>query len=367
MDRLRSSLVTMLVVVLGSCGTGSSDSGIAPESSTEASCPTGSPGCPCTDGGGCDPGLICQGSVCAEPNNETSETSGTHESTGPLLDVASSSDLPEIGGTCEKVDLLFIVDNSWSMADEQDHLINSVPGFIDELELELADVDSYHLGVISTDTDGYEPNPPPCNVQGGMITETIVQPCGPYAEGYNYMTQMDDLQDTFACAGLLGDDGDGDERPMDNLFSAISGPMREPGACNEGFLRPDALLIIVIISDEEDDFTAAGLFDNPPQSGSFGDPVGWAQAIVGYKGLETNAVVLSLIGTPKPNDCGTLEDPDFQWDGFEGAEISLRLRAFTEHFTYGFVGDICTDDYSGYLSEAISVVSSACDTFEPQG
>jgi hypothetical protein len=359
MDFVRASLVGSLL--LTGCGSGSSDTGIYAEE-TDDSCVVGSPGCPCTPGGGCDPGLVCEAGVCAEPAADTETTT-----TGPLLDVASNTDVPEIGGACEKVDLLFIVDNSWSMADEQDHLINSVPGFIDALEVELAEVDSYHLGVISTDTNGYEPNPPPCNVQGGMITATVVQPCGPYAEGYNYMTEMDDLQSTFACAGLLGDDGDGDERPMDNLFSAISVPMLEPGACNDGFSRPDALLIVVIISDEEDDFTEAGPFNNPPQQGSWGDPSSWAATLIGKKGVETNVVILSLIGTPKPNDCGTLEDPDFQWDGFEGAEISLRLRAFTEQFTYGFVGDVCTDDYSDYLDEAIAVIGSACDTFEPQG
>lgn len=357
MDWLRCSFVAALGFALGSCGSGSAETGIYAEATEAGSCPIGMLGCPCTLGGACDEGLSCEAEVCVDPDAEDS---------GPALDM-STADMPDIGGVCEKVDILFVIDDSWSMADEQAHLLNSFPGFISELDAELASVDSYHLGVISTDPGGYEHNPPPCDVRGGMITETFVQPCGPYADGYNYMTEADVLEDSFACAGLLGDSGDGDERPMDSLFSAVSLPMLEPGACNEGFLRADALLIIVIISDEEDDFTAAGPFDNPPQSGSFGDPQMWANTIVGKKGVEQNAVILSLIGVPKPNECGTLEDPDFQWDGFEGAEISLRLRAFTEAFTYGFVGDVCSDDYAPYFAEAIAVVSSACDTFEPQG
>lgn len=360
----RSLSHVVLALALGSCGS-PPDPGVYTEGGdgdggSEGDCPIGSLDCPCTTGGACNEGLTCTDQVCAPPGAEETET-------GPKLDVITDDDLPELEGVCEKVDIVFVIDDSWSMGDEQDHLINSFPGFVAELEAELESVDSYHLGVVSTDTNGYEWNPSPCDVQGGMITETFVQPCGPYAEGYNYMTQSDDLQDTFACAGLLGDSGDGDERPMDNLLSALAVPMLEPGACNDGFARPDALLVIVIITDEEDDFTEAGAFNNPPQSGSYGNPQTWADAIIGKKGVETNAVVLSLIGIPKPNDCGTAEDPDFQWDNFDGAEISLRLRAFTEKFTYGFIGDVCTDDYSPYLSQAIGVVSSACDTFEPQG
>lgn len=46
--------------VLGACGSSS-------EADDSESCPTGSPGCPCTAGGACDSDLLCEGMTCREP------------------------------------------------------------------------------------------------------------------------------------------------------------------------------------------------------------------------------------------------------------------------------------------------------------
>lgn len=52
------------------------------ESTTDdGSCPIGSEGCPCTQGGGCDPGLECMGDVCTPPAPDT--TGPNTETTDP--------------------------------------------------------------------------------------------------------------------------------------------------------------------------------------------------------------------------------------------------------------------------------------------
>lgn len=50
--------------------------------------------------------------------------------------------------------------------------------------------------------------------------------------------------------------------------------------------------------------------------------------------------------------------------GIIGAEIATRVLAFTEMFTYGFVGPIC-EPYGPLFLDAIGVIKSACDEFEP--
>jgi hypothetical protein len=264
---------------------------------------------------------------------------------------------------CQKVDLLFVIDNSGSMADEQASLTASFPNFIAGIQDTLADAHSYHVATITS--DAYLANAPGCQSLGAFITQTAGvdasnATCTPFANNLRFMTQDDDLADKFTCAAQPGSDGNGNERPMDAVRQALSPALGAAGACNEGFLRDDALLVLVFITDEEDNYLE--LFGLPVE-GSTGDPMQWMTDIVARKaGIEQNVVVLSLVGTPKPNEC-----PDFQWDGFEGAEIATRIIAFTEMFTYGFVGDVCAANYGTFFDEAIAVIDTACETFDPPG
>ena len=271
--------------------------------------------------------------------------------------------LPEHGG-CEKVDILFIIDNSGSMADEQINIATSVPGFVDGIQNTLADAESYHVGVITT--DAYSGNAQGCTAIGSLVTQTSGTDssnsvCTPFADGFRFMTQNDDLGTKFACTARPGTSGDGDERPMDAVRAALSPNMNGAGACNAGFLRDDALLVLVFITDEEDDHETVPIFGF--QFGSAGHPPDWFADIVARKaGIEENIVVLSLVGHPKPNAC-----PANQWDGFDGAEIATRIIEFTNMFTHGFVGDICAPSYAPIFDEAIAVIDTACGGFTPPG
>jgi hypothetical protein len=299
------------------------------------------------------------------------EADDSSNGTGPKLDTvpddegqgtAESGDASEEG--CKKVDLLFVIDNSGSMADEQINLVNSFPAFIDEIQTQLEDADGYHIGIITSDLYIFDQG---CPQEGAMVIRTggassSNSTCGPYAEGHRYMTELDDLDQKFACAGQVGTGGDGNERPMQTMMAALSPALNDPGGCNEGFLRDDALLVIVIITDEEDDHEVTGCAQLP-QPGSNGEPAGWfAGVVAAKKGQEKNIVVLSLVGPPGP-DPAACPPLDKCSGGIQGAEVAHRIVAFTQMFTHGIIGRICEASYASFFAQAVGVIDSACDDF----
>src|SRR5437667_3540080 len=50
-----------------------------------------------------------------------------------------------------KVDILFVIDNSFSMKQEQDNLARNLPAFIDKLRNIQGGLPDVHIGVVTTD------------------------------------------------------------------------------------------------------------------------------------------------------------------------------------------------------------------------
>ena len=265
----------------------------------------------------------------------------------PKLDMPDDTGLSE----CTLVDLLFVIDDSSSMIAEQSNLIASFDGFIAGIQDYLDEVNDYHIGVVTT--DAYALNQAGCQMLGALVTESAVGVCGPWAQG-RYVTLADELAPAFTCAANVGAEGDSNERQIAAALRAIDPAMAGSGACNEGFMRDDALLVIVLITDEDDPGSPlAG-------QGSPGDPSSWFAEIVARKGVETNVVMLALAGLPPPNAC----DNDVP---FEGAQITWRIEDLVERFSYGEMGDVCADDYSGFFAGALELISDACTNFTPEG
>lgn len=287
---------------------------------------------------------------------------------GPKFDLMQVPDStpPDPDTGCKKVDLLFVIDNSGSMADEQINLVNSFPDFVSEMQAKLGNTESYHVGVVTSDNNPF--NGAGCNIYGGLVNRTggvnsSNQVCGPYAGGKNWMSEADDLATKFACAGQVGTGGSGNEQPMYAMLQAVQPQNQAPGACNDGFIRPDALLVVVIIADEEDDHEVDGC-QQLPQSGSPGDPATWYTGLtVAKNSVESNIVVLSLVG-PIAQPCPALDKCQ---GGIDGAEVATRIVQFTEMFTNGSVGQICAPSYKQFFSDAISLIDEACENFIPPG
>jgi hypothetical protein len=366
-------LVLPLIVLLIACGDddsrGSSSSPSLPTNvSGIASVPgdTGSTMADPTEATGTAP--VTSGTT---EGGEQGDTSGdSSEGMLPKFDFGVEPDVmegpPDTG--CTKVDLLFVIDSSGSMQDEQVTLVQSFPDFVSEMQTELADAESYHVGV--TTSDNYPYNEINCIIsEGALVTQTgglgsSGQVCGPFSSGKRWMDEMEpNLAQKFQCAAQVGIQGDGNERPMQTMQAAVSPALNAPGACNDGFIRQDALLVVVIITDEEDDHevAACGL---DPQTGSAGEPASWFNGLVAAKGgVESNIVVLSLVGPVAP-PCPALDKCN---GGIAGAETASRIVQFTEMFTYGSVGQICAASYKQFFHDAIADIAGACDGFTPPG
>jgi len=283
-----------------------------------------------------------------DPNDAPPDTGDEHPPSKPKLDVPD----PTVGlDECALVDLLFVIDNSNSMSVKQANLIASFDGFVAGIQTNLDEANDYHIGVVTT--DAYALNEPGCQELGALVTSSAAGPCGPWAAG-RYITLADELAPAFTCAATLGVDGDSNERQIGAALAAIGPKLGSPGACNEGFLRDEALLVLVLITDEDDPGAPI------PGHGSDGSPATWFAEIVARKGVETNVVVLALAGLPPPNAC----DPNLP---FGGAQLTLRIAEFVEKFTYGEMGDVCADDYSGFFAGALALIRDACVNFTPVG
>ena len=287
----------------------------------------------------------------------SADDDATSGSLPPKFDLGEQPDAgppPEEG--CTKVDFLFIIDDSGSMNDEQANLVNSFPGFITGIQSSLEQVDSYQVGVVTTDAYSY--NIAGCNQLSSLVVQTggsysSNANCGPYASGHNYMTEADDLNSTFACAAQVGTSGSGQERPMQAMVETVQKVQGGPGQCNEGFIRDDALLVIVIITDEWDGP------NDPEIPGSTGDPQSWYDAVVAAKlGIPENAVAVALINYVGSPTCPPSSAP---YDG-------VHIRDFVNLFgTNGFLGGVCEPDYGPTFALAVGVIEEACNNFQPPG
>lgn len=122
-----------------------------------------------------------------------------------------------------KVDILFVVDNSGSMEDNQTTLASNFDNFyfiIDDLAL------NWQIGVVTTDN---------AVLQG---IENIITP------------DTADVRATFKENAMVGTGGSGSEQGLEFAYQALSEPIIN--AQNRGFLRPEAGLHVIILSDEED-------------------------------------------------------------------------------------------------------------------
>jgi hypothetical protein len=299
------------------------------------------------------------------PGDDASTTTGDDapDDTGP--DDGTKFDTPPPDGAgaepgdgegCTKIDFLFVIDNSSSMGNEQEQLVAAFDGFISTIESEVGSAD-FHVGVVDTDSiddDWAEeewPQSDPCALElGGLLSRDSTvsggsgfgNACG-FASGRRYMTAGPGLADEFACAAHVGIQGDTQERQAGAVVSAVSPGLAASGACNEGFIRPDALLVIVLITDEDDRH-------------SDGDPFTWFHDVVAAKGgIETNVAVLLISEGDPPYECaGT-------------SYGSVWLSQWAELFTHTFAAPVCLEGYESVLADAIAPISEACEGFQPEG
>ena len=160
-----------------------------------------------------------------------------------------------------ETDILFVVDNSGSMADIQQRVATDIPVFVAELQKSGGVANNFRVGVTTTsvyqayeyyNTIFYDYYP-----QAGWLLNIPLLDGGVGTE--RYLDDSDpDLVPRFALAmTAVGVDGSGQETPFEATRIALQNavaPLDLPdgGPANRGFLRDGARLMVVAVSDEDD-------------------------------------------------------------------------------------------------------------------
>jgi hypothetical protein len=178
-------------------------------------------------------------------------------SVDPLQDRQEAVDYPvEIN---RAVDILFVVDDSNSMMEEQASLLANFPVFISVLETVEGGLPDVHIGVVSTDVGAGPFAIAGCSGTGdGGALRVGDAACRPV--GASYISDVSDgaggritnypgtLAEAFSCNAALGISGCGFEQQLESMRRALNGS----NGGNAGFLRDDAYLAVIFITDEDD-------------------------------------------------------------------------------------------------------------------
>lgn len=212
--------------------------------------------------------------------------------------------------TKPEVDVLWVVDDSCSMSEEQGKLAENFPNFI---KFFLDSGLDWHIGLVSTDTEDDAKNG---KLQG--------------AGGYRYIdAATPNPVAVFAQASAMGIGGSASERGLLAAQRAISQPTPAIQQANRNFIREDAALHIIVISDEED--------QSLPRVGS-------PEFITFLRNLKDDAdtpVTFSSIVGPKPMGCANADT--------NAVAGSIYINVTNK--VGGVFSSICEDDWTPVLEE----------------
>ncbi|MDD5309542.1 MAG: hypothetical protein PHU25_19670 [Deltaproteobacteria bacterium] len=319
-----------------------------------------------SDGAGdTDTGSVGDGDAGGDADADADSDSDSDPDTG----TATQSD-----NGCTNLDILFVLDDSSSMVEEQTNLADNFPKFIDVInayETPQHDKLDYRIGVTVV---GVTRNfkwkvmgvPLPASTTGpdGDLQGQSKCALGPHpwlaGPGPN-------VTDTFSCMADVGTSGSGGEMPWAALELALGEKMQAGGA-NEGFYGKDddSLLVVVMITDEDDcsieeggtmtvsakgasdcdEATSTGLYKAADVKQFLDDVAGGA-----------GRYVVVGIGGAKPGGCTST---------FGDANYAKRLKELTDACQgYGFFGDICKGDLWESLKSALDIITVSCENIPP--
>ncbi|MEE2903568.1 MAG: choice-of-anchor D domain-containing protein [Myxococcota bacterium] len=133
-----------------------------------------------------------------------------------------------------EVDVLFVIDDSCSMIEEQTSLVANFDSFISTANIRNVD---FHIGVTTTD---------PFAVSGRLVGPVVTRATPQYSRAFS-------LQ---ASRGVMGS---GLETPLEAMFRAIE-QAKSGQAFNRDLLRDDVTFVSVFVTDEDDQSPASELF-----------------------------------------------------------------------------------------------------------
>ncbi len=359
----------LAALVLATCGTPtppglSSGPGITGVSDTSAGSSSGS------------------GTSTGPEDDSAGSTAGTASTgTGVLHDVGADTDFDtgQPPGCKGKVDLLFMISREARMQYAQEQLLASFPGFVKTIAERL---EGFDVHIMAANPDGdwpgfncqteeacgtYWPHCAdgdqnwdcvnsvqewrPCDSKlGAGVTfnageATANKRCDLYGGNRYIVSGEPDLPGQFECIAAAGTWG-----PVpatgDALIAAVSPEINKDGACNAGFLRDDALLVVTIIDNAHDE-----------------QSLSWYNhqydAVIAAKKNPYAVVMLAI--TAFPLEEGEPEKPDCVEDETNVGNFLPLL----EQFPYHLRGDACAASYVPFFDEAVGMIDEACGSLIP--
>lgn len=297
---------------------------------------------------------------------DSSSDGGDPDTTTGIKFDLGNPDLPNTGPGdkgCDKVDLLFIIDDSGSMSDNQDKLTAAFPSMAQTIDATLVAQQGidYRIGVASSNiTDEtmclFGTLCGPGYLGRLQHTEARVScndvPAGRWIEGSEGAAAVG-LQ--FTCIASLNQaqDFNGSEAPLEATRMALVDRVSDAEQYNLGFLRDDALLVLVLVTDEDDQSVWMSP-TNWPLVGSPGTPAPVADfydMLVALKGGHPQNIAAVAISGPAQGG---------------GETQAPRIHAFLDLVApNSFWTDISGNDYSTPLQDALAIIEGSCDNFIP--
>ena len=244
---------------------------------------------------------------------------------------------------CQKMDVVFVVDDSGSMAAKQQKLRANFPRFVDVLDQYKTKAGSaldYRLAVTSTDTERADFK---TGGKGGFVT-TPKTTCLP-GPSRAWLERTDPaVASAFACRASLGTMGSTDERPLEALLLSLTDRQADQ---NRDFLRADALLAFIVLTDEEDG------------SGDAPSPAGLVAKLDQLKTIRGRWAGAFIAG-PRSEACGGGSVSG-------GGDKAPRLHDVVDRSADGMTGKnnaiwrtICQDTFDATVKDALDTFAVAC-------
>ncbi len=255
------------------------------------------------------------------------------------------------------MDIVFVVDNSGSMSEEQTNLGTNFPMFatvLSNYHTTAGDPVDFRIGLTTTGrTIDYT-----VNLGGTSLPQHEDGDNGAFRDGCSspgrYLESTDPaMASTLACRAAVGTNGPGIEMPMLMGKYALS---ERAGDTNTGFVRSDALLAMVMITDEDDQSTTQNHFvvdattGNAPTDWNPSDQVAFLDGLKGDRSRWSAAVIAG------DGACSS---------SFGSAVDATRLKQFVtlanaNGSTQAVFSSICAGDLTIGLTAAINQFQDAC-------
>jgi len=311
-------------------------------------------------GSGNDPGV-------ATP---TTSSSGQSSGFGQAMDPTDPAEMPNTdiqGAGCGKIDVLFVVDDSPSMAEEQSNLGKNFPEFVkvlDEFKTQAGAPIDFRIAVTTTGRDlnvtrkdnsnRYADNMKGDN--GAFRTSNVCDVPGRWLS-----KGEQDIARKFGCIAKVGTSGPWLEMPL--YAAKLAFDDRVADGTNKGFLREDALLAIVVLTDEDDCSREDNNFEvdvNSLEQGCGAERRPITQYADYFDTVAPKRWATHIIAGPGPGTCNS--------SGLGNAAEGTRLKEFALRAgKNGSFSSICDGDLSSGLKQALVTFDSACKAVPAQG